>query len=320
MKFIVIGPKFFNYSESIRLELSRLGYESIFINERVSDGFIIKVLTRLNMLNQSRVENHFQYIRKKIIENKITHAIVLNPETLSSDHLRNIKNILNGNLSIYLWDSFKNKPIFHNYHKNLKSYMTTFDLDDSKNMDINHLPLFHTYEYKPLNENKIYEFSSICTIHSDRINMLKKFKDYSDKNGNAYYFHLYFSSYAQLFLKAMRHPISLFSLRNFLTNKKLTHSQINNIFNKSNYVVDISHAFQSGLTSRTFEALASGAALITTNKSINFYKDIAPKCVYINNKRDLYAQINSRKKALNNSSVTNTNHRIDKWVVKLIKN
>jgi len=48
---------------------------------------------------------------------------------------------------------------------------------------------------------------------------------------------------------------------------------ISNLFKGSGSIVDLTHPNQSGLTSRTFEALRSGSKLITNNKNCNFLEN-----------------------------------------------
>ncbi len=42
------------------------------------------------------------------------------------------------------------------------------------------------------------------------------------------------------------------------------------ILSRTKIVIDLSHPLQTGLTMRTFEALASGCHLLTTNTNIRF--------------------------------------------------
>jgi galactitol-specific phosphotransferase system IIB component len=55
---------------------------------------------------------------------------------------------------------------------------------------------------------------------------------------------------------------------NRLIRKAMTSAQINSKIESCLAVLDIQHPKQTGLTMRTFEVLASGKKLITTNKSI----------------------------------------------------
>ena len=66
---------------------------------------------------------------------------------------------------------------------------------------------------------------------------------------------------------------------------KLSRQQVANIFRLSKSVLDIQRFGQAGLTMRTFEVLAAGAILVTTNayiKTTDFYD--ADKIIVIDNK------------------------------------
>ena len=51
------------------------------------------------------------------------------------------------------------------------------------------------------------------------------------------------------------------------TNRSISKKRTAEYFKKSKYVLDITHPKQKGLTSRTFEAISSGAILVTNNKN-----------------------------------------------------
>ena len=68
---------------------------------------------------------------------------------------------------------------------------------------------------------------------------------------------------------------------NKLNFKKLTHAQIAELYGDTVSVLDINKPFQEGLTMRTFESLASGKKLLTTNVDLKNYPFFSEENVMI---------------------------------------
>jgi hypothetical protein len=79
-----------------------------------------------------------------------------------------------------------------------------------------------------------------------------------------------------LFLFKYLFNFKVLSLMNMIRSNAFTKLQISKLFSCSKFVVDIPYPTQKGLTSRTFEALRTGAYLITTIKSI----EVLPLCFH----------------------------------------
>ena len=63
--------------------------------------------------------------------------------------------------------------------------------------------------------------------------------------------------------------------------KSLTRSEIINLYNCANVVLDINHPNQTGLTMRTFECIGAKRKMITTNSQIKNYSFYNPNNIYI---------------------------------------
>jgi spore maturation protein CgeB len=68
---------------------------------------------------------------------------------------------------------------------------------------------------------------------------------------------------------------------------KLNHHQIIDFYKKTKSVLDINKPFQNGLTIRTFEVLASGRKLITTNSDIKNYPFYCPENILVIDREDI---------------------------------
>ena len=72
-----------------------------------------------------------------------------------------------------------------------------------------------------------------------------------------------------------------------LSFKTLSHQQIIEIYQKTKSVLDINNPFQNGLTIRTFEVLALGKKLITTNADVINYPFYHPQNILIINRENI---------------------------------
>ena len=98
---------------------------------------------------------------------------------------------------------------------------------------------------------------------------------------------LYYHSKFLYLVKCLLNPLGLkYFLK--ISTRAFPKLQIANLYKQSVYVLDIHHPGQSGLTSRTFEALRSGAYLITFNKSVaSLPPSLAARCVCIEDVKDI---------------------------------
>ena len=177
-----------------------------------------------------------------------------------------IKKIKNSGISIslYMWDSVDNKPSVKYVFDYIEN-KATFDPADSKKYSIEYIHLFaeDVYFNKQVEiTDREYDLCFIGTGHSNRASQLKsvlKNKSFSDFR---FKIHLFYGNYLYDIMSRLQ-LIGFSELKP--TDKKLSKIECADIFSKSKYVLDITHPKQRGLTSRTFEALCSGAILVTNN-------------------------------------------------------
>jgi spore maturation protein CgeB len=81
--------------------------------------------------------------------------------------------------------------------------------------------------------------------------------------------------------------------------QKLSREQVAEVFRHSRVVVDLQREGQAGLTMRTFEALASGARLLTTNPdAAELGQELGPDVVYVVDPHDETGGIRTLARAL----------------------
>jgi hypothetical protein len=182
---------------------------------------------------------------------------------------------------------FKNVPVINYNWSSLRMYNVTkylqfftkvysFDREDCKTTDMEYVPLFYIREFERIRESilpKEYDFNFIASGYSaGRMNFTKKLNEFTKLNDLTDFIYLYTPGY----IKSFRNISKNIGLLKLCYWKMLSLNAVVNIFSRSISVIDHPMTIQNGLTIRTFESLASGLKLITTNKNITnepFYEE-----------------------------------------------
>jgi len=164
------------------------------------------------------------------------------------------------------WDSLKPnydyRPILPYFNK-----VFSFDYKDCEtHKELQYLPLFYIDEYASLQSKGIVNKIDILFIgawrNTERYNLIKKTEKICE------HANLKFSHYLHQPLWTYLVSIKEGIVPKEVKFKKLSPKEIIKLFSISNTIIDFPSSFQTGLTIRTFETLAAGKKLITTNKNI----------------------------------------------------
>lgn len=181
----------------------------------------------------------------------------------------------------YNFDPLKEYPVLIS---NLKYFdkKFTFERNDSIRYGLSFRPLFYLDEYKSLMSNVYdYDIVFIGSAHTDRYIVGEQVKSIAEKLKLKYFFYYYaMGKIAFRIRKIVDKELKQFDNKK-LSFTKLSHHQIIDYYKRTKSVLDINKPFQEGLTIRTFEVLASGRKLITTNSDIKNYPFYNPNNVLI---------------------------------------
>ena len=275
-KILLFAPSFFGYEKEIKSRLEFFGAEVDFFDERPSNSFIVKVLIRLNKkLIQKKINNYYSDIISKTSNKKFDFVLFISPESINSELFHKLKaEQKDAKFILYLWDSLKNKKaleILDDFDKRL-----SFDKEDCENKAFNleYRPLFYLDAYSELskqNVKKEIDLLFIGTLHTDRFTILKEIKKQCEELDLKVYFYLYFPSRALYFFKKFFDKSLMGTKKSDFKFKALSKEDIIDLVNKSEAVLDVQSAKQSGLTMRTIEMLGAEKKMITTNRGISSY-------------------------------------------------
>ena len=231
-----------------------------------------------------------------MIANRVTDVLLINTEVITVKFIKILK-ANNIKVHLYLWDSIENKRVFLNYFSFCNT-ISSFEPDDCKKYNLVYIPLFAEDSFKMPLDLKSSRKNSIvfnATLHSRRAKEISIIE--TNLLGTKFKLvkMLYYHSKWLLIIKCF------FKLDNI---KVFNHVRFNfypksmiasNYFN-AKFVLDIHHEGQCGLTSRTFEALRSGAYLITSNPNfLLLSRELRSRVIYLSEYRDIKNEINSTR-------------------------
>ncbi|MDP2106872.1 MAG: hypothetical protein Q8J76_12830, partial [Desulfobulbaceae bacterium] len=235
----------------------------------VEHGWIIALLRIFPKLAWRFSDLFFFPWLEKIAPKQCDIILIIKGEGISPNFLKKLRSrYQNAQFILYLWDSLSNCkhielkfPFFDDYY--------SFDPSDCKDFpQFTFRPLFFLDKY--LTNGNTSEGKGIFfvgTLNGDRPRVISRLLSTLDQQVRFNYF-LFVRSRIELALRRLidKHLRKLGDDR--LIFKPISTETLVNHINNCAAVLDIEHPNQTGLTMRTFEVIASGKKLITTNKSI----------------------------------------------------
>ncbi len=280
---LFISASFFDYEKAIKKQLENMEANVDFFDERPSNSILMKGIIRVNRKYVQKIINrYYENILKKISDKSYDFFLLIKGESVPIFFLEVLrKNNPSIKMIYYTYDSFEEYPALKGLLKFFDEKFT-FDRNDAKQYGLHFRPLFFTEEYFTQNLNSIdFDVAFIGSAHTDRYVVGENVKIECDKMNLKSFFYYYTPGKLAFKLKKLTDK----KLKNFdlkkLSYQKLTHKQIIEIYSKSKVILDINKPFQNGLTMRTFEALALGKKLITTNKDIVNYPFFHPQNILV---------------------------------------
>ncbi len=274
-KILFLAVRFFQYEKAIAQRLSELGAEVDFYDERPSNSNFAKGVIRFNKkIYQSFINRYYQSIIDEIRDKKYDYFLLIKGEAVPAYFLEKVR-LLNPEIEMiyYNFDPLKEYPVLIS---NLKYFdkKFTFERNDALKYGLSFRPLFYLNEYKCLTSDISdlnYDLIFIGSAHTDRYIVGENVKSLAEKLKLKCFFYYYaMGRIAFRLRKIVDKELKQFDNKK-LNFTKLNHHEIIDYYKQAKSVLDINKPFQNGLTMRTFEVLASGRKLITTNSDIKNY-------------------------------------------------
>ncbi len=269
-RVLFFSPKTFGYENAIIREMELLGAEVTFHGQLPSEHPWVKAIFRLfPKLAWRYADRYFISWLKQCGPAACDLVVVVKGEGLSPKFLQHLKRRYpESRLVLHIWDSLRNCKYIQLKFPYFDS-LSSFDPYDCKTTpQLRYRPLFFLEKYLNREQKSTGQgVFFVGTLSGDRPKiihrLLKSWKVGSDLN----YF-LFVRSRLELALrKIIDNSLSHIDGAHLIYKPMSAHT-ISQHYNECIAVLDVEHPNQSGLTMRTFEVLAAGKKLITTNKTI----------------------------------------------------
>lgn len=295
---IVFGaPQDFGFSDSIRSELTAIGYHVIDLSKINNNfkypSFSIRIINlfRKIFLNDKKYKSE---IRSKVITanlidelskyNNVQYALFIRPDLFPLEFFKRIKNRFN-KMVAYQWDGLNRYsniadyiPFFHDFY--------AFDPTDikSNNMIKGCTNFYFTRKITPLSFPSKASVFTINSYQKDKIKPLVEIK----KTLEALSFPLNFIIYSKN-KKELKKVNNLGF--NTISSMVSYYENLNHVLSSS-LLIDVQIHTQSGLSFRVFESIGYDKKLITTNKEIANYEFYNPNNILIWNNQSTQEFLN----------------------------
>ena len=284
---LLVGMRFYNYDQCIKKAFEQLGNVVDYISDTPENFlFLRKIFPESSMKEKLKA---FQIGEINRLTKYYDFAVIIVGRYLQEEFFNTLSKKMNANSKIilYLWDNIQRVENF-DVTKKYVDVIYSFDPIDCYQYNFNFLPLFYTQEFQTsisnqlFSENKFkYDIVSALTDHSERLRVTNDICNQLPNAKLSFFVPLGRIEYLHICLKGIR---NLYDNRIKFMPTPLPKEKYKELLSKSRSTLDIPYSGQIGLTIRTFESLASGVKLITTNSSIKYYDFYNPKNIIIINK------------------------------------
>lgn len=282
-KVIFFCPIFFGYENAILRELEDLGADVTFHSGRPSEHPWFKGFLRLfPLLAWLYSDSFFLSWLKRVGPKTCDLIFIVKGEGLSPNFLKALRaRYPNSHVVLYLFDNLANCKYMELKFPYIDEIFSFDPLDCKAMQQFKYRPLFFLNEYLGTDaKEQNHRLFFLGTLNGDRPKIIYKVLASLTRNVVCDYW-LYVRNRLELVIRRVfdRYLRKLDASRLLFT--PMSFETIKSNLNRCDAVLDIEHPKQTGLTMRTFEVIASGKKLITTNgmiKDHDFY-DPARICI-----------------------------------------
>jgi len=268
MRILVISPSFFGYEQAIVDAFRARGHTVELVDDRPSNRPLKRALVRVAPWVMRRAtDSHYRAAARREASGRFDGVLVVKGEVVPDWFLRDLRSSNPEAIFVYYtYDSVSNSPQGQRLlsHFDRRFSFDPVDVDSNPGFELMHL--FFGASYRPSGEHRDLDISFVGTLHGDRYRLVQAISRDIPTGRKRLYFYMPARWYFWL-RKLLSKDVRAVG-RKEVSFRPLSTADVVSIAQRSRVVIDIQRHGQSGLTMRTFEALATGAALITTNDSV----------------------------------------------------
>ena len=271
-RILLFMTDFFGYNNHVIAAFKNKGYDVVWYLDKINLKDWQRVIKKI--YNNYQYKLFDKYFDQCIEQCKNTHfdriIIIYGASFMNYEHVMKIKKAFPRTPVVYYaWDSVSNFPRIRELFS-AADISYTFDVEDSQKYKVGFLPLFFI-DNNSRNCKYKYDVSTVMSFYLEKEPSLKMAMGCIPPGYNKEYY---------LKLRLFFRPIYK-KYRQYLHIKALNHRQVNGMIHYSRAVIDCPLPGQTGLTMRTFEVLAKGRKLITTNENIKQYDFYSPHNIFV---------------------------------------
>lgn len=283
MHILLFAPAFYDYHRHIVRELESRGHTVRFFAERPT-RWIYSIAKKLPEKWKRAVFNRYlQKVLTAVEGETFDRVLLIRGEIVAPWFVEALRRKQpNCRFVMYQWDSYRVTdfrslvPLF--------DAVSTFDAVDAKELGIGYLPLFHIpiYRLKDAPSSPEWDLVFVGSFHDARYRAMLDIRAYCQAHGVRFRHYLYLAPVDYLKLKLLSpSPPS----RTDVEFKKIDQATVVDMYRNAAGILDIENNKQTGLTMRSFEALATGRLLVTTNPlALELLPELSERIVNIDRK------------------------------------
>jgi len=322
---LVVTPAFFGYEKDIVAEFERQGFATTLLDERPSNSAFVRAIARARKsLIGPKIDAYYRDWASKLHDVRLDLVLVIKAEVVPRWFLEILRTTNpNARFVFYTFDAIANASNCMDVI-DLFDRKVTFDrADAAEHPGFEYLPLFYPSEFRPLEgdeaeRSRRYELTFVGTLHSDRYRFVTTLSAGVSRAKNFFYVQARWY-FALVKYVTREHANVRWSDVSFTP---MTRAETAEAFRNSVAVLDMQRNGQTGLSMRTFEVLASGAMLVTTNSAITHESFYDPARIIVvsstptsEDRRRVRRLIESARPAGSLDGVEQ--HSIENWVSRL---
>ena len=262
---LIMPRSFYSFARMFGAALRDMGYEVTEANEEYPENAFGKVMAKLDLDIARRITR--RTINRRFLAGRHYDLIVIIKgrgigEKLVADLQRHADRVVG-----YHFDALAYDRATERWAAGVDR-VSTFDYRDAQAKDWPLVELFSAQPPPGGHHPISIGFSAIMRNHSSRLAYLDAVVRALEIKPEDSFFYIFEQDVRSLVSNFLKHPRLYARWRRHIHRSPLPYEEYRRVLATSDFTIDYAHDKQTGLTMRSFEALASGAKLITNNPNI----------------------------------------------------
>lgn len=262
---LILPRSFYSFAKIISNTLGDLGYDTVVANEEYPENPLGKILAKLDLPIARSITR--KVIKRRFLEgHHYDLVLIIKGRGIGPELMQDLKEHADRVVG-YHFDALAYDRATERWAKGADR-VSTFDYRDAAAKGWPLVELFSAEEPPRTEQTIAVRFSAIMRNHSNRLRYLDavvRALDIAPRDAFVYIFEQDIRSLAWNFLKQ---PRLYWRWRHSIHHTPLSYDEYRRVLATSDFTIDYAHPKQSGLTMRSFEALANGAKLISNNPNV----------------------------------------------------